>query len=209
MSHFTCLVVGENPEDQLAPFTENVEPGDEYAVFKDCTQEIEDDYIKRDEKLKAKYPDFDTFAVEYGGYKKENGVYGYWHNPNRKWDWYVLGGRWQGLLKLKPTAKFNGESGQTALFNPSGTFRASAPDLQEGCCDQARICDIDWEGMKNVRPFATFAVLKDGVWYERGSMGWWGVVSNEMKDDEWEDKFAELLASLPEDTLISVYDCHI
>lgn len=55
----------------------------------------------------------------------------------------------------------------------------------------------------------TFAVLYNGKWYEKGEMGWWGMVSNEKDQNEWNDQFYELLESLPDDTLLSVYDCHI
>ena len=50
------------------------------------------------------YPSFDDFMVEYGGYTsrdEETGKYGYWENPNAKWDWYSIGGRWSGSLLLK------------------------------------------------------------------------------------------------------------
>lgn len=56
---------------------------------------------------------------------------------------------------------------------------------------------------------ATFAVLKDGHWYEKGEMGWWGMTSNEMSDEEWHEKFDELIDQLPPETLLSLYDCHI
>ena len=57
-------------------------------------------------------------------------------------------------------------------------------------------------------PYLTsFAVLKDGQWYERGKMGWWGCVSDE--DGEWDSKFVELLNSLRSDQWIAVLDCHI
>lgn len=56
---------------------------------------------------------------------------------------------------------------------------------------------------------STHAVLKDGVWCERGEMGWWGVVSDAKSADEWLSEVAKLLESLPDDTLLSVYDCHI
>ena len=55
----------------------------------------------------------------------------------------------------------------------------------------------------------TFAVLKDGKWYERGSMGWWGCVSDEKDTDEWTSQFNALIDGLPEDTIVSVVDCHI
>lgn len=57
--------------------------------------------------------------------------------------------------------------------------------------------------------FTTFAVLKDGKWYEKGSMGWWGCVSNEKDEGEWCNQIATLIQDLPDDTLLSVYDCHI
>lgn len=55
----------------------------------------------------------------------------------------------------------------------------------------------------------TFAVLKDGEWYERGEMGWWATVSNEKDKDQWNEEFTKLFDALPDDTLLSLYDCHI
>ena len=73
---------------------------------------------------KALYKSKDDFVTEWHGYEynKELGVYGYWHNPNKKWDWYVVGGRWEGLLLLK---------------DGSGTT------------NQALAGDIDWERIRN------------------------------------------------------------
>lgn len=56
---------------------------------------------------------------------------------------------------------------------------------------------------------ATFAVLKDGVWSERGSMGWWGCVSGEKDKQEWHAEYAKLLDGLPDDTRLTLVDCHI
>lgn len=56
---------------------------------------------------------------------------------------------------------------------------------------------------------STFAVLKDGVWYERGQMGWFGCVADEQDTDTWSAQFAALLDGLPDDTLLTVVDCHI
>jgi len=57
--------------------------------------------------------------------------------------------------------------------------------------------------------FVTFAVVKDGKWYERGEMGWWGVCLSEKEDDLWVSEFNKLLKEASDDTLLSVYDCHI
>lgn len=56
---------------------------------------------------------------------------------------------------------------------------------------------------------STFAVLCDGQWYERGSMGWWGCVSDEKDQGTWNKQFNELIEGLPDDTLLTVVDCHI
>lgn len=59
-----------------------------------------------------------------------------------------------------------------------------------------------------IQSFCTFAVVKDGKWYERGSMGWWGCVSNEKDQTQWQSEFAKLVEGLPDDTLLTVVDCH-
>jgi len=55
----------------------------------------------------------------------------------------------------------------------------------------------------------TFAVVKDGVWYERGKMGWWACVFDEKAPDAWSKEFDALLAGLDPNTYISIVDCHI
>lgn len=112
------------------------------------------------------------------------------YNPKSKWDWYSLGGRWSGLIKLK--------EGATGIEGRSGVF-----DNETGI-DQALKGDI-----ANLDEIQTFAVLKDGEWYENGKMGWWGMVSDEKEADKWEAEYKKLLDGLPDDTLISIYDCHI
>jgi hypothetical protein len=57
--------------------------------------------------------------------------------------------------------------------------------------------------------FSTYAVLRDGEWHEKGSMGWFGMSANDMDEDEWLDKYHELLSSLDPETRITVVDCHI
>lgn len=193
-------------------------------------------------------------------------------NPNAKWDWYLVGGRWAGFFKLKPGA--TGHRGKNGVM---GSCKS------EGGADQVRKGDIDIAGMRaeaatkageeydkvhaviagrewiawddcrqinegdieaaraqyngqpvvqDVRKLAafleldafkvsredytksaadrvirTFAVLKDGQWYERGEMGWWGSVSEEK--DDWQAQFSELIDGLPDDALLTVVDCHI
>jgi len=59
------------------------------------------------------------------------------------------------------------------------------------------------------RACTTFAVVKDGQWYEKGKMGWFACVSDAMDQAEWNRQFHEMVASLPDDALLTVVDCHI
>ena len=52
-------------------------------------------------------------------------------------------------------------------------------------------------------------MIKDGKWYQKGDMGWFGMSSNEVSPDEWEATVSKMIADLPEDHEIVVVDCHI
>jgi hypothetical protein len=57
--------------------------------------------------------------------------------------------------------------------------------------------------------FTPYAVLKDGEWFSKGEMGWFGMSSDNVDPETWNDRVWELLRDLPEDTLITAVDCHI
>lgn len=198
-------------------------------------------------------------------------------NPNAQWDWWEVGGRWQGKLLLKPGR--TGETGRTGLMgsrHPNGgvdqalkgdvdfdKMRDLAGERAGAEYDKiaAIIAGRTWETWKEVAariggyndaareeywaqpamadykasehysPFgsiddfrcsreeyvqaardgaiATFAVIKDGQWYQRGEMGWWGAVSDRKDDAEWNREFSALVDGLPDDTPLTVVDCHI
>lgn len=478
MSHFTVLVIGDNPEEQLAPFQENNSANcpKEYLEFHDVEQEYRNqykeetrkefycssnnswgrglnhknfklvidksisnnvildlnkedgggmDYFEKGKKyscyekakehrcpdthiwievidvlesthptpgicftgkievqridppkeitLKEYYPDgFESFIKEWAGYEKdaETGKYGYWENPNAKWDWHQLGGKWNGYFKIYPrktkilsddeignkmyrefrlaltitkkaiklqqkqsesqyhtndliefwsskgiSGGYEIEKRLTELRTPvyidtdvvigqpgfQGTipdpgradqcfknqidfdsmyldarkkaieryerteriFGGKIPELEHSwkviADDDSEFKDLGWDekgklynkqpGMKRLKEvvsspsiskenkdfissfnfnlgdyqipkelfakrageksIVTFAVIKDGKWYERGKIGWWACVSNEKDDKTWETEFNRLIKDLPENTKLSVYDCHI
>lgn len=258
MTHFVVLVIGENPEEQLDPFweldlSENELKEDKRAVFD--LHHKKDDLVAAFEKWKKENPDSQKehkyrsaiqWAERYEGlHRSDNGDWGNYYNPKAKWDWYQIGGRWTGYFKLKPGAK--GKTGDPGLM----TAKETRPDH----ADQARVCDIDWDGMvverrkelekyveqaggvvpdkdqgffwftrekpKNVEGFYESAknvlyprdILKDGQWYSQGEHGWWGMFDQKVDDQTWEQKVKELLATLlatlPPETLLTLFDCHI
>lgn len=100
--------------------------------------------------IQERYKDFDTFAKEYHGYaKNENDRYGYYFNPDAKWDWYSLGGRWKGMLLVKADLVDN----DAALIGESSIFDDEEQDAPKGYVwvDQAMIKDVEWELMKEIQ----------------------------------------------------------
>lgn len=203
-------------------------------------------------------------------------------NPNAKWDWYSVGGRWTGFFPVKEGAQ--GEAGTPGVFGgraaPGTADRLRWGDVdieraRQEARDKANKDFDDWgkcftehgiaqswkeildahkntgkEGVETARalyrsqsviqafdkmnprfwgcPVDTFgfdrdayvqgkvnqtlvpfALLKDGEWYQRGDMGWWGVARNEMDRDEWAKQVSTLLDSLDPDTIVTIVDCHI
>lgn len=144
MSHFTVLVKLKKEEYEnvsiedaisakLAPYKETYGKGSPYVEFDDCTQEVLDEankIIDADSYLAERFPalvgktkleayenNLDNLATEYYEYDKYNGLYGTWKNPNGKWDWYQIGGRWRGLLPIKEQHANDSEQFLTQKIN--------------------------------------------------------------------------------------------
>lgn len=60
---------------------------------------------------------FEDFIEQYAGYsRKDNAKFGYFSNPNAKWDWWVVGGRWDNRFLIKPEYKeLHGDKSNVAL----------------------------------------------------------------------------------------------
>jgi hypothetical protein len=54
-----------------------------------------------------------------------------------------------------------------------------------------------------------YAYVKDGEWFGKGEMGWFGMSLYEIDQDEYLSAFWDTFNSLPEDTMVYLYDCHI
>lgn len=232
------------------------------------------------------------------------------YNQDSKWDWYEIGGRWNGFFTLKP--------GATGLPVKPHYSEVDNPPDKTGRTDQARKGDIDFDLMRteaavqaaqefqlmqdategieppteswetvmrralgglaeiyfseeniptseetdteirrridqareerNRHPFiralraaqlslwgdpyeeyclghenpvgeyvrrarasvtSTYAMLIDGEWVARGEMGWFGISRGDLDKETWSTKVAETIDGLPDDTLLTLADCHI
>ncbi len=242
MSHFCVLVVGENPEDQLTKYNENLElpmhlvltkeqvikeerdrieeyKNGLYAEYladpekykENCRNKAHLKYITEEFPKKLKWTDeqcYEAAIKDYRDYIEEGEKFCEIHedgslwkttNDNAKWDWYKIGGRFRGKLKLKVPHKAPLYTGWE--FENDNDYNYLK---KEGCCDQAYSHEVE-----NLDEFVPFAIVKDGEWHERGEMGWWCSVANEKDLDVWKIEVRSLLENLPGDTLLTVVDCHI
>lgn len=238
------------------------------------------DSIVRKGKFTELFSTFEEYMEVWHGTSerdKKTGRYGHWFNPNAKYDYYQLGGRWTGYFK--PNAGATGELGRSGAFDNKPT---------KGWVDNIAVGDIDVEGMQEEavreanetydkleevlqgrelpswtkihekhgedidaarneyndnevvkdlnkvdffimgdfvevfgpnrkeyiarqknQTMVPFAVVKDGKWYQKGEMGWWGMSTDEMTQDEWNTKFWEMIKGLQPETELTLLDCHI
>jgi hypothetical protein len=149
MSHFTVLVIGEDYEEQLAPYDESitVAPYRDYAdeellafYIKQYADDHEGAQAASDEDmvsfLNQKWSD-DVRELRVD----ETGIYRLsTYNPNSKWDWYSVGGRWTGYFKVKEgVAVGSSQLGESGAFDNKRLHDADI--VYKG--------DIDIEGMRS------------------------------------------------------------
>lgn len=128
--------------------------------------------------FKELYPTFKEYMEEYiqSSFDEEQQDYGYWENPNAKWDWWQIGGRWKGFLKAK-----SGNKGDISLVAP-------IPD-REGEFAQAKVGDINFE--------------PDPERYKR-NIRWWEVVVEDSPLRDGEEK-RDFLSFYKKEYLIAKY----
>lgn len=228
--------------------------------------------------------DIETWAKDYGGWFKRDGRFYDRTNPNKKWDWWAVGGRYNGRLLTVAGDGMKGEGGLMTPVKATGFDAVRRDNLDFAAMKLARQAErqkwldevvakaklepgeidaafaavaryqAEWQTLPHPRPrgseyyawmrshshdgdlaarlsepnfelpdvttttaewvsaapsITAFAVLKDGEWTERGSMGWWGMVADEKDRNEWEPAVSALVDTLPGERWITVVDCHI
>lgn len=246
--HFLTLVIGEDPDGQLAPYQENNlgTCPEEYLEFFD----VEEDYRAHYETgrcdppagrapgepprhAREVHPTFDAYmAAAYGPRDEKTGRYGDWWNPNSEYDWYEVGGRWAGHLILRP-----GRAGPPGSPGRADQARKGEVDFAAMAAECYRRLVSVWEeferggaaagpGRRSVlipepittrREFEAYArrraphaapsaLVYRGEW----SGPWWAAGGPTVEAAErWDAGYSDLLASLPDDTLLTVVDCHV
>ncbi len=185
---FYALVVRDN-EDKYVEWFKNVYK-DLFYSFDEVYAELGDDW------------NGDSWKKDEDGVWRAYSTY----NPDSKWDWFTIGGRWDNCIKKKNGSNTNICQLKDIDFTPykeddyeDGTdwLRNPIKKLKKG---------LEYHYAENNVPFC---LVIDGEWHERGEMGWFGCASNEKGMDEWSKEFFNLLKDLPEDSEVFNVDFHI
>lgn len=104
--------------------------------------------------FKDTYKTFEEFVDKWHGVEERDpktGRYGYWENPNAKWDWYEVGGRWPGLLRIKSGGAKISEPQHGALeVMFSGHSDSELKEFEENQVDSALCGDVDWDYLRKI-----------------------------------------------------------
>ena len=99
---------------------------------------------------KELYPTFEDFMKDWCEEKKdeETNDYGYWENPNAKWDWWQVGGRFSGILKVANERA----TGHYIKANSARIKDCVFPDYQEKYDRAIRFWELKVEEQPPVTP---------------------------------------------------------
>jgi hypothetical protein len=241
MTHFSLAVftddLGSSLEDLLAPFDEDLECEPHINMTRnDVIKEGRENYEQfadlTDDELLEKLRGTGDYSLDDEG----NDITTY--NQHSKWDWYVIGGRWSDMIRVKyEYTPYEGLLTDSCLVR----YADFSPDPEE-YTKSIRFWELAVEGAEPTeeerkrffcmyRPqyfldrytckenyariqslWTTWAVLTpDGKWHEKGEMGWFGM-SNESHDQavSWDETYKEkFLDTADPDWTITVVDCHI
>ena len=261
MSHFCVAVATKTGKESeiskiLEPYWEELEVApyiyrtkkQMIIEGKETQKQVKEQYEKKDESwkndewvqkvLNAK-TDEDFYLLERDeecySYDEEGNEFTT-YNPNSKWDWYVVGGRFRDALPIKEgehVVKVNVAKIKDIHFDLAGEDKEylkrfweiivegdeprnekEAKMVEENIWKPQHYIDI-YETKENyIKTNSTFypwAFVNETRWYERGKMGWWAMsdaTSESIKD--FTNFFDEYVNS-PEhqDEYLTIVDCHI
>lgn len=181
MSHYAVLVIhnkNQNIEKLLTPYSENLEV-EPYLKYKhdDALKMLRDEYDYDDKDVDDAL--LESFVNNYSSYSLKDGDVYTTYNPNSKWDWYTIGGRFDGKLMLTDEGRLN-----------------VVDEIKRKYCTDIDIKDLQ-ENFDYLR-YVNSAPLKYVKWFtplsheeKEKKRRWWeiNIDGDEPKDGEEKDKY--------------------
>ena len=185
--HSLCIVVGERPDEALAPFADYLKV-EKYKSYLEPS-----DVASMAEHFGLSAQDLPTLAGklrEWHGAEGgiESGRLFVWstENPQAKYDWYEVGGRFSGYFRLTEPV-------------PARWWQRL---LGKGPIDRVNRAVKRQVDSKAVFADPPAALLVDGAWHECP------MTSEEQKLKIWKAEFAALFDRLPTDAVLTAVDVH-
>jgi len=180
----------------LAPYNENMEVPPYFKSFKsDEIAAMAKHYKLSPKNLEGLVSRVENWLGTPGVLKEGQLGYMSERNPQSKWDWYVVGGRWdRGLRNVIPVKKALDKLAPPEAYNEKGEW-----------------VDGAWEHYYSLGHLTPRAIVDpDGGWHEKGRMGWFGISEGDRSD--WPQRVETLLRRVAEErpkTVAVVVDFHI
>lgn len=196
-----------------------------FTWSKEAKEARENGALEVEVPLKALYSTFEDYMESYegcDGRDSETGRYGYWENPNAKWDYWGVGGRFADVDKIK-VKDFD--------FTPNPEYYKKAErfweiivegqPLKEGEKQPFNFYKVEYylKRYKNKETYAkimslfiTYAVITpDGKWHQKGEMGWFGMSSDTADEAlDWDMNYkSRFIDTADPEWFLTVVDCHI
>lgn len=146
------------------------------------------------------------------------------YNPDSKWDWYIIGGRWAGSLVLKTGenvdfARFKDIDYDATYYNENYGFSSEKELVEQYHKDPGfkEYIDSNYINLESFisldvekKPFS-YAMLIDEKWIEPGRMGMFGISNSGDDDrDRYDKEIVEYLENKKEsEDWLVIVDCHI
>ena len=183
--------------------------------------EYPDGYEVVDVPCKEAFPTIEEYLSNWHGMSEDEitGRYGYWQNPNAKWDWYdETGGRFKGYAEN--LVGFQHGKVSDIEFDREAHRRAAEKWWDENIDEDGNpkgMAIFEYDGLDRERYIESRShlsfravVTPDGVWHEVGEMGWWGISSEDADETyEWRMHFEERFIEPYQNCTLTVVDCHI
>lgn len=151
------------------------------------------------------------------------------YNPKSKWDWWTIGGRWDGYLGttdeednscLIKNIPFNGTEEQRKHFARFWEVVVDGDELKEGEKESDfftfykkeyyidRYHSKEEFATRSAKKFFYAVVTPEGEWVAPGEMGWFASSETNEEQKEYEKWFEDYMAN-HQDYYITLVDCHI
>jgi len=210
MSHFTVAVIWENVSKQLDPFWEldladEEMKKDKRAVRVDQTKEYknereENNKLSNWKTIQKRFKNYENYLKDWHWVEDINKQW-YWHNPKAKRDWYEIGWRRAWEIELKDHVERN--------KYPELNFSRWWDDEQKEKVSKRMVDTAYVRDIKNLKDLEVFAVLYKWVWYEKGKMWRWAIVTDKKEEKDWRSECKDLFSKLNKNIRFTIVCCHI